>query len=103
MSYFFKCRAGTAPGGHERADASSPCLIPYIIIDNVQNAVLGACNPSVSLPHIDQTHLASVQCRHFSAGTRPLRRRRLTMLNPRLQPGDRCAPKVVPCKGTTDD
>ena len=33
----------------------------------------------------------------------PLRRRRLTMLNPRLQPGDGRAPKVVPCKGTTED
>ena len=33
----------------------------------------------------------------------PLRRRRLTMLNPRLWPGDRRAPKLAPCKGTTED
>ena len=33
----------------------------------------------------------------------PLRRRRLTMLNLRLQPGDRRTPKLVPCKGTTED
>jgi len=55
-----------------------------------------------SFRHVSSTGLQPAKMHHAYSHIL-LRRRCLTMLNPRLQPGDRRAPKLVPCKGTTED
>jgi len=59
-------------------------------------------NEQWSFRHVSSTGFQPAKLYHAYSHA-SLCRRRLTMLNLRLQPGDRRTPKLVPCKGTTED